>query len=353
MPAAISADKSREELRHWHQTDPDGLVDYAFDLQTELRQLRDAAAQNSRNSSRPPSTDRSEKPKPKSLRQKSGRKTGGQPGHPGRTLQPSDTPQHLELHRCLECSCGEDLSHQPALDFQRRQVFDLPSLQLECIEHRAEIKECPCCQRTSRAPFPAGVKAPVQYGQNFRALLAYLYVAQQGASRRIREMCAEMFGYALSEATLQAARQEQHAALEPYENRLMEILPKEPVLHADETSVPINQVNHWLHVLCPPLLTFFAIHLKRGQEAIQAIGILPKFTGWLMHDFLSSYLSFEDCLHTFCKSHLLRELVFLFEQHHQAWAKDLHDLFLEMLQSVRALKARLIFPYLRVVFCGS
>ncbi len=148
MPAAISADKSREELRHWHQTDPEGLVDYAFNLQAELRQLRDAAAQNSRNSSRPPSTDRSEKPKPKSLRKKSGRKTGGQPGHPGRTLQPSDTPTHVDPHRCLECSCGEDLSRQPAVDFQRRQVFDLPSLQLECTEHRAEIKECPCCQQT-------------------------------------------------------------------------------------------------------------------------------------------------------------------------------------------------------------
>jgi transposase len=305
-----------------------------------LRQLRDAAAQTSRNSSRPPSTDRSEKPKPKSLRRKSGRKTGGQPGHPGRTLQPSDTPTHVELHRCLECSCGEDLSQEPALDFQCRQVFDLPSLQLECTEHRAEIKECPCCQRTTTAPFPAGVNAPVQYGKNFRALLAYLYDAQEGASRRIREMCAEMFGYAVSEATLQAARQEQHAALEPYENRLVEILPNEPVLHADETSVPINQVNHWLHVLCTPLLTFFAIHLKRGQEAIEAIGILPKFTGWLMHDFLSSYLRFEDCLHTFCKSHLLRELVFLFEQHQQKWAQALYDLLLEMLECVQDRKAR-------------
>ncbi len=216
----------------------------------------------------------------------------------------------------------------------------MPSLQLECTEHRAEIKECPCCQQTSTAPFPADVKAPIQYGKNFRALLAYLYDAQEGASGRIGQMCAEMFGYAVSEATLQAARQEQHAALEPYEQRLVEILPKEPVLHADETSVPINQVNHWLHVLCTPLLTFFAIHLKRGQEAIQAIGILPRFKGWLMHDFLSSYLGFENCLHTFCKSHLLRELVFLFEQHQQAWAKDLHELFLEMLESVRALKAR-------------
>jgi transposase len=246
----------------------------------------------------------------------------------------------VEVHRCLKCACGEDLSRAPAVDFQRRQVFDLPSLRLECTEHRAEIKECPCCHQIATAPFPAGVKAPVQYGKNFRALLAYLYDAQEGASRRIREMCAEMFGYPVSEATLQAARQEQHAALAPFENRLVEILPQAPVLHADETSVPINRVNHWLHVLCTPLLTFFAIHRHRGKEAMQAIGILPKFTGWLMHDFLASYLSFADCQHTFCKSHLLRELVFLFEQHHQAWAKDLHDLFLAMLRSVRDLKAR-------------
>jgi transposase len=316
------------------------LVDYTFQLQAEVRRLRDAAAQNSRNSSRPPSTDRPEQPKPKSLRKKSGRKPGGQPGHPGRTLQFSDTPQHLQIHPLLECECGEDLAQEPALDFQRRQVFDLPSLELESTEHRAEIKECPGCHRTGVAAFPADVQAPVQYGKNFRALLAYLYDAQEGASRRIGEMCAEMFGYAVSEATLQAARQEQHQALESFENRLVEILPQQPVLHADETSVPINKVNHWLHVLCTPLLTFFAIHLNRGQAAIHAIGIIPKFTGWLMHDFLSSYLGFDNCLHTFCKSHLMRELVFLFEQHHQSWAKDLYDLFLEMLQCVKDRKAR-------------
>jgi transposase len=340
MPANASADKSPEELRRWLQTDPDGLLDYTLQLQAQLRQLRDTAAQNSRNSSLPPSSDRAEKPKPQSLRKKSGRKPGGQLGHPGHTLQPSHRPAHIQIHPCLECPCGQDLSPHPALDYQSRQVLDLPSLQLECTEHRAEIKECPCCHQTATAPFPPGVNAPVQYGKNFRALLAYLYDAQQGASRRIREMCAEMFGYPVSEATLQSARQEQHAALEPFENRVREILSKEPVLHADETSVPINQVTHWLHVLCTPLLTFFAIHLHRGKEAIAAIGILPKFTGWLMTDFLSSYLNFEHCLHTFCKSHLLRELVFLFEQHHQAWANDLYLLLLEMLQSVRDLKAR-------------
>jgi transposase len=340
MAAAASVDKSWEELWSWHQADPHALVNYTFQLQAEVRRLRDAAAQNSHNSSRSPSTDRPEQPQPKSLRPKSGRKPGGQPGHPGRTLQFSDTPQHLQIHPLLECECGEDLSQEPALDFQRRQVFDLPSLELECTEHRAEIKECPCCHRTVAAAFPADSKAPVQYGKNFRALLAYFYDAQEGASRRIGEMCAEMFGYAVSEATLQAARQEQHEALEPFEERLTQILPHEPILHADETSVPINKLNHWLHVLCTPLLTFFAIHLNRGKAAIEAIGIIPKFRGWLMHDFLSSYLGFENCRHTFCKSHLMRELVFLFEQHQQRWAKDLYDLFLEMLQCVKDRKAR-------------
>jgi transposase len=340
MAADNSADKSREELWRWHQTDPRALVDYTLELQAEVRRLRDRAAQNSRNSSRPPSTDRAEQPKPKSLRKRSGRKSGGQPGHPGRTLQSSPTPQHVQIHPLRECECGEDLSREPALDYQRRQVFDLPTMQLECTEHRAEIKECPCCHRTGVAAFPPDAPAPVQYGKNFRALLAYLYDAQQGASRRIREMCAEMFGYAVSEATLQSARQEHYEALELFEQRLVQILPQEPVLHADETSVMIDQVRHWLHVLCTPLLTFFAIHLSRGKEAIQAAGIIPRFTGWLMHDFLSSYLGFENCLHTFCKSHLLRELIFLFEQHRQAWAGDLHDLFLDMHLCIQKRKAR-------------
>ena len=131
MAAAASVDKSLAELRHWVQTDADTLVHYTFELQVEVRRLRDAAAQSSRNSSRPPSTDRPAQPQPKSLRQKSGRKPGGQPGHPGRTLEFSDHPQHTQIHPLKECECGEDLSQEPALDFERRQVFDLPPLKLE------------------------------------------------------------------------------------------------------------------------------------------------------------------------------------------------------------------------------
>jgi len=339
MCADNSAAKSREQLHAWAQTDLHGLVEYTLELQAEVRRLREGAAQNSTNSSRPPSTDR-ERPKTRSLRRKSGRKSGGQPGHPGRTLQFSEKPPHVQIYPLLECACGQDLSRQPALDFEPRQVFDLPSLTLECTEHRAEIKECPCCHQLGTASFPEDIRAPLQYGRNLRALLGYFYDAQLGASRRIRQMCEEMFGYAVSEGTLQSARHEQYQALAPFEKRLAEILPAEPVLHADETSLPINQVTHWLHVLCTPLLTFFSVQALRGKEAMKAIGIIPQFTGWLMHDFLSSYLGFDNCLHTFCKSHLLRELVFIFEQHQQGWAKELQDLFLEMLRYAQKRKAR-------------
>ena len=97
MPADTSVDKSLEELRSWGRADPCGLADYAFALQAEVRRLRDAAAQNSSNSSRPPSTDRPEQPNPKSLRHKSGHKPGGQPGHPGRTLEFCPNPQHTQI----------------------------------------------------------------------------------------------------------------------------------------------------------------------------------------------------------------------------------------------------------------
>ena len=95
MGADNSVDKSWAELWSWGQADQGGLITYTFELQAEVRRLRDAAAQNSRNSSRPPSTDRPEPPKPKSLRPMSGRKSGGQPGHAGRTLPFSDTPRHI------------------------------------------------------------------------------------------------------------------------------------------------------------------------------------------------------------------------------------------------------------------
>src|SRR4051812_24484907 len=148
-------------LRTWREK--------AQKLEEEVQKLNGRLAQNSQNSHRPPSSDPPDKPRPKSLRRKSGRKPGGQPGHPGRTLEKVKDPDHTEIHRLCICpSCrSRAVEAELAIDYEARQVFDLPKKLLEVTEHRAEVKCCPDCGETVKADFPQEVKAPVQYGQRF------------------------------------------------------------------------------------------------------------------------------------------------------------------------------------------
>ena len=132
------------------------------DLQTQVHQLQDQLAKNSRNSSKPPSTDGFKKPEPKSLREKSTRLSGGQPGHAGQTLAMVGKPDRIEPHRVERCErCGRSLAHRPPDDLEKRQVHDLPPRRLTVTEHQAEIKFC-ACGHTNKAAFPEGVNAPVQ-----------------------------------------------------------------------------------------------------------------------------------------------------------------------------------------------
>jgi len=186
----------REELLALARANPEALVDYVLALEEQVRQLQDQVrrlearvaelearlAQDSSNSSRPPSSDGLGKAPPRSLRGKSGRKPSGQPGHPGHTLQAVAKPDHVEFHPLTRCPCGQcggvSLLGQPVLDHECRQVFDLPTLQLSVTEHQAEIKRCPVSGCKVSAAFPAGVRAPVQYGPNFRGLTLYLFHQQ-------------------------------------------------------------------------------------------------------------------------------------------------------------------------------
>ncbi len=131
-------------------------------LTTRVKELEDRLATNSHNSSKPPSSDAFNK-QTKSLRQPSTKKSGGQPGHPGKTLLKVENPDHIIVHRVAQClSCGTALGLLPAADYEARQVFDLPPLQLEVSEHRAEIKSCPGCGAANTAPFPQAVSKGVQ-----------------------------------------------------------------------------------------------------------------------------------------------------------------------------------------------
>ena len=321
-----------------------------------IRVLEAELAQNSQNSNLPPSSDGYTKPAPKSQRKKSGRKSGGQAGHAGYTLAQVDKPDHIKIHplKKCPCGCGADLRKKPVLRYEVRQVFDLPPQKLVVTEHQAEIKLCPTTGREVTAEFPSDVSAPAQYGSRIHALWVYLRVQQLMPLDRIRQMCADLFGQQVSEATIQAAVVSANDELSDFENEVTSLLKKEKVAHADETGIRAAGKLHWLHNISTALLTWYGVHRKRGKEAMDELGVLKKFTGRLVHDCLPSYFKFKNCRHGVCNAHLLRELTFIHEVHHQEWARKMSDLLREMLQHVKERKdnvsrltAKQIAPWIR------
>ena len=208
----------REELLRQARSQPERVVEQLLaaeqqvqDLLEKVRKLEDSQALNSRNSHRPPSSDGLAKAPPRSLRRKTGRKPGGQPGHPGHTLQPVKTPDQVRVHLLQRCPCGHcggvSLADQPVLDHAPRQVFDLPPLRLSVTEHQAQIKQCPVSGLLVQAAFPSGVDAPVQYGPHFRGFTLYLFNQQLLPFDRLRQTCLDLFGQPLSLGTLTQTNQ--------------------------------------------------------------------------------------------------------------------------------------------------
>ncbi len=336
---------SREELLALARRQPEALVDILLALQQRVEQLErrvkeleSQRAQDSHNSHKPPSSDGYGKPHPKSLRTPSGRKPGGQPGHPGQTLPRVKTPDHIQIHSlevCPQCS-GRGLGKEPVLDYESRQVFDLPERPLEVTEHRAEIKCCPHCAAQVRADFPAGVSAPVQYGPRFQSLMVYLNQQQLLPYDRLAQLCEDLFGQPLSAGTLATANERTYEQLAPFAQALFEQVPQADVVHLDESGLRVAGTLHWLHVASTAQWTFYGVHPKRGTEAMGALGIVGACRQWVVHDHWKPYFSYTECLHALCNEHLLRELKFLWEEEHERWAQPLSALLREFHQSRQA-----------------
>ena len=305
------------------------------ELQAQVQHLQAQLAQNSRNSGNPPSSDGLSKPSPKSLRTPSGRKPGGQPGHPGQTLQRVKNPDHVQIHSLETCPLchGQGLGQEPVLGCESRQVFDLPPRSLEVTEHQAQIKRCPHCATEVRAEFPAGVNAPTQYGPRFQSLMVYLNQQQLIPYARLAQLCEDLFAQPLSVGTLAAANARVFAQLDPFALALAHQLSQAAVAHLDESGLRVQGALHWLHVVCTQMLTFYGVHRKRGTEAMEALGIVPTCRQWLIHDFWKAYFTYQNALHALCNQHLLRELKFLEEQENQKWAGQLSRLLLEFHQT--------------------
>ena len=308
----------------------------ARQLRRQVKELKARLALNSRNSSKPPSSDGLAKPAPKSLRQKTGRRPGGQPGRAGRTLQPVAQPDHVKLHRLGRCPCGlccgRSLRQEPVLGHEKRQVFELPQKPLEVTEHQAEIKRCPVSGCLVTASFPQDVKASVQYGPHFKAQMVYFNVEHFIPYERLTRICQDLYSQALSEATVVAANQRAYDHLAPFEQRVIELLPQALLNGCDESGLRVAKSLHWLHVVSNPRLTFYGVHAKRGAEAMDHFGILPRCKNWLIHDHWKPYFTYQNCLHALCNQHHLRELKFLYEEHQDNWAQEMSCFLLACLE---------------------
>lgn len=303
------------------------------DLEERVRVLEDQLAKNSRNSSKPPSTDGFNKPSPKSLRKKGQRKSGGQPGHTGHTLKMVGKPDQTKVHRVEQCECcGRSLAKQKPDSVEKRQVHDLPPRRLIVTEHQGEIKRC-CCGHLNKAPFPEGVNAPVQYGNDIKAAAVYLKNYQYLPYERTCELLDDLFGCPMSEGTLANFISQCNDRLEEPVEQIKQLIEEAPIAHFDETGSRVEKKLWWLHSASTSNATYYDIHRKRGSEAFDAIGILPNFIGRAIHDFWKPYFGYS-CLHGLCNAHHLREMIFVHEQCQQDWADPMIECLLDIKDAV-------------------
>ncbi len=312
-------------------------------LTERIEELEHRLGRNSRNSSQPPSSDgwgRPPRPSPRSLRQPTDKKSGGQSGHKGKTLRFTAHPDRVVVHRPAECAeCGCPLDDVPPIPgaTQRRQVIDLPVLSLETVEHHSHLISCPECTHRNYAPFPCEAPDSVQYGSHIKALCVYLMSYQLLPYERTAELLTDLFGAAPSEGTLYQAQQGAAQELEPVEDAIRQSLRQAGVAHFDETGIYIEGKRQWLHVAGTRHLTLYMAHPKRGEKATTQMGVLPGFGGFggvAVHDGYQSFRVYE-CLHALCNAHHLRELQALQEQG-QAWATQMKGLLVQIKVAVDA-----------------
>jgi transposase len=311
------------------------LEQQVTDLTARVKELETRLNKDSHNSHQPPSSDGpAKRPRSRSLRKRSGKKSGGQVGHPGVTRELVATPDVVITHRPTICTgCGVSLDQAPEIGRERRQVIDIPAPHPEVTEHQAVQKTCPLCHVVTSAAFPAAVTQPVQYGPRAKATAVYLQTYQLLPYERTVEALDDLFGIAPSEGTLTSAQQVAYTQLTPVEEAIREALHQAPIAHVDETGIRVAGRTAWVHVMSTARVTFYAHHAKRGREALDAIGLLLDFAGQRVHDAWAAYLQLPG-LYALCNAHLLRELIGLHEATHQAWMQALINLLVRMKTAV-------------------
>ena len=238
----------------------------------------------------------------------------------------SRVKESVTLSKVRRCDiCAQDLNDTPCLHHERRTKIDL--IFEKVVEHvDAEVKQCPTCDSTVKGAFPSDMHGPLQYGGGLKAFVINLLVCQRVALNRVQKRVKAMMGVVISEASLLKFVLRLHQALEAWDIQTTEQLLKAPAINVDETSFRVNKKNHWIHVYSSGAITLKFLHRKRGTEAIEAINIIPRYGGTIIHDCWSSYLAYHHCGHGLCGSHLLRELTFIVDTNGTTWARHMKRL---------------------------
>ena len=250
------------------------------------------------------------------------------------------TVESVQIAKLTFCEhCGEDLRQVPCRGHERRTKIDIV-FEKVVLHVDAEIKRCPHCRMQSRGPFPKAFCGALQYGAGIKAYVLNLLIAQMLSLKRVQQSIQTLIGLLISEATILKYVLQLHLALEPWEKASIERLLAMPAMHVDETSLRVERQNYWIHVCSAGEITLKFLHPKRGQEAMQAIGVIPRYGGVMIHDCWASYLAYQHCGHGLCGAHLLRELTFIVDAEGYAWAANMKRLLQQTCARVSARKRK-------------
>lgn len=295
-------------------------------LRAEVADLKRQLGLDSSNSSMPPSSDGFKKPcRVQSMREKGGKKSGGQPGHKGSTLSYVEKPDYVEKveapHDCPHCKTS--LEQTPIKRIQKQQVYEIPKIKAQVTEYQNEVKVCPGCHKTVTAQKEGILPyAPVQYGPNINTIICYLAIQNLVPEDRITQLMGDMFGLEISAATIESMVKRCATTVTPVVQKIAEQLQKEDVSCNDESGLMAVAQLRWLHTTCTNNYVYYRLSDKRGNVFVGLQGIV-------VHDHFQSYYSkLPNVQHALCNAHHLRELKAVTEIDKEPWAKRVSQLLL-------------------------
>lgn len=290
---------------------------------------------NSRNSSMPPSKDENRPKTNQSLRKSSGKSVGGQKGREGKTLEMTATPDKIvELQPDYCNNCGSSLSEVAATKKQSRQIIDIPPIKAIFTEYQTFSKICSCgC--TTVADLPQGVNAPISYGENIEALVAYFHARQYLPFARMKETLNDAFGIPISEGGIHCLLQRFAQKTTPIYQIIKQRVQDSKVIGTDETGIKVNGNKHWFWTWQTPNLTFIAHSNNRGSETINREFPTGFPQSTLVHDGWKAQLKTASRNHQSCLAHLQRTLNYLDQRYPKnSWATK----FIKLLKDSLRLK---------------